>query len=221
MRRIAIAGAMLAASLAVWWGTGFAPKLGAPPATLSDCVAIKVWNNGFHTSLSLPAEALAPTHPLRQLYPDARYLLVGWGDSAFYRSDGRDLILGLWALAPGGATTVHVLGAQAPPEQTFLPKNVQAVAISKAGAQQLGARLEKSLALDAEGRVQFLAKGQAPGRSMFLKGGDHFHLFQVCNQWTARSLRAAGVPVNAAFVYTGDQLVAALRASAPSTCPER
>lgn len=221
MARVVVAGLVAGALLMLaWWGTGFSPKLGAAPALQGDCVTIQVWNNGFHTSLSLPAESLAPAHPIRLLYPEARYLLVGWGDSAFYRSDGRDLGLGLLALAPGGSTTLHVLGSRSPPEHTFVPKDTHAVALSRAGAEALGARLKRSMALDSQGRAQIIAPGQAPGRSVFIKGGDHFHLFQVCNQWTARTLRAAGVPINAAFMYTGDQLVSALRARAPKSCPE-
>jgi uncharacterized protein (TIGR02117 family) len=210
---IALAGALI-----VWWASGFAPSVRAPAATPGDCVEIGVWNNGFHTSLSLPAETLATDHPLRRLYPRARYLLIGWGDSRFYRSNGSDLWAGFLALAAGGETTVHLYASDAPPEENFLPKNTQRVAISRAGAIALGARLQQSLALDAAGAAQIQAPGQAPGQSHFLKGADQFHLFQVCNQWTARTLRAAGVPINAAFLYMGDWLVAAVKKKAPESC---
>jgi uncharacterized protein (TIGR02117 family) len=207
--------AAVVAALGFWWLTGTRPQLGAPKAAAGDCVDVGVWSNDWHTSFSFAANILPPDHPLRRLYPGAAYFLVGWGDAGFYRSDGTDLGLGLKALLPGGATVVHVIAAQRPVEESFLPTELATVGLSHAGAAQLGAALAQSLALDADGSAIPVGPGQHGPMSRFLAGRGAFDLFTVCNHWTARALRRAGVDVNAAFVYRGDWLTGQLKRKAP------
>lgn len=215
-RRLVVLLAAVAAALALWSWTGTRPALGAPPATKDDCVDVGLWSNGWHTSYSLPAELLAADHPLRRLYPQAGWFLVGWGDSGFYRSDGTDLGLGLKALLPGGATVVHVIASKRPVEETFIPAELAPIGVSRAGAHALAERLKTSLDLDADGNVAVVAPGQHGPQSRFLAARGAFDLFQVCNHWTARGLRSAGVDINAAFVYRGEWLTAQVRRKAPA-----
>jgi uncharacterized protein (TIGR02117 family) len=216
MRRRWVIGGALLATLAVWTWTGTRPPLGAPKATAGDCVDVGLWSNDWHTSFSLAADLLPVDHPLRQLYPAARYFLVGWGDADFYRSDGTELALGLKALLPGGRTVVHVIAASQPVERTFQPAEMVYAGVSRDGAVRLGEALAQSLALDAEGRAIPVAPGQHGAQSRFLEGRGGFDLFTVCNHWTARTLRRAGVDVNAAFAYRGDWLTAQVRRKAPA-----
>ncbi len=216
MKRRFVLLAAAVAALAFWSWTGTRPALGAPPATKGDCVDVGLWSNGWHTSFSIPAEMMPADHPLRRLYPQARWFLVGWGDSSFYRSDGTDLLLGLKALLPGGATVVHVIGSKRPAEETFIPAELVTVGVSHAGAQALAARLKTSLDLDANGNVRVVSLGQHGPQSRFLAARGAFDLFQVCNHWTARALRSAGVDINAAFVYRGALLTAQVRRRAPA-----
>lgn len=202
--------------LAVFAWSGTQPPLGAPKAVKGDCVDIGIWSNGWHTSYSIPADILAVDHPLRRLYPQARWLLVGWGDAGFYQSDGTDLGLGLKALLPGGATVMHVIAAQRPVEDTFIPVEIAHIGVSREGAVALALRLKDSLDLDADGNVRIVAPGQHGANSKFLAARGAFDLFQVCNHWTARGLRRAGVDVNAAFVYRGEWLTGPARRKAPA-----
>lgn len=216
MKRRFILLAVVAAALAFWSWTGTRPALGAPPATKDDCVDVGLWSNGWHTSYSIPADILPVDHPLRRLYPEARWFLVGWGDSGFYQSDGTDLGLGLKALLPGGATVVHVIASFRPVEENFIPSELVTVGLSRAGATALAGRLKSSLELGADGFVHIVAPGQHGPQSRFLAARGAFDLFQVCNHWTARGLRTAGVDVNAAFVYRGEWLTAQARKKAPA-----
>jgi uncharacterized protein (TIGR02117 family) len=212
-----LAGALVAI-FAFWFWTGTLPPLGAPPARAGDCVQIKVWSNGYHTDLTFPASLLAPDHPLRRIDPSARYLMVGWGDEAFFRSNGDDLALGARALLPGGAVTMHLIAGGVPIESFYIGEDVTPLALSHAGAAALARRLADTLVLDRAGRAQIIAPGHGGRRSWFLRARGEFDLFQVCNQWTARTLRAAGVDLNAAFLYSGDMVMAALK-RAPHECP--
>jgi hypothetical protein len=181
-------------------------------------VQIEVWNNGLHSDFTFPADFLPAGHPLRGVDPGARYLLVGWGDEEYFRSAGTDVLLGLKTLLPGGATTVHLVAGDHPISTFYGYKTLTPIALSRAGGAALARRLALSLRLDAAGRAQIIAPGHGGPRSWFLKGRGEFDLFQTCNQWTARVLRAAGVDINAAFLYTGDMLVSALK-SVPHECP--
>lgn len=216
VRRWLALAAALALGLGAWTWSGWRPPLGATPASAGDCVEIGLWSNDWHTSFALAAEVLPPDHPLRRFDPAARYFLVGWGDAAFYQSDGTDLLLGLKALMPGGATVVHVIGASRPVEESFIPADGARVGLSRAGAAQLADALADTLKLDEGGRVVPVAPGQHGPRSRFLAARGPFDLFTVCNHWTARTLRRAGVDVHAAFAYRGDWLMRQVRAKAPS-----
>jgi uncharacterized protein (TIGR02117 family) len=208
--------AAVIAVLAAFAWSGLQPPLGAPPATKGDCVDVGLWSNGWHTSYSIPADLLPPDHPLRRLYPQARWFLVGWGDADFYRSDGTDMVLGLKALLPGGPTVMHVIAAQQPVEESFLPLDMARVGISHAGAAALAARLRDTLALDADGGALIVAPGQHGAQSKFLAARGEFDALQVCNHWTARGLREAGVDINAAFVYRGEWLTRPAQRKAPA-----
>ena len=52
--------------------------------------------------------------------------------------------------------------------------------------------------------------------SNFYKARGTFHLFNTCNTWTARMLRAGGVNLSPSGVITADELVARLRAAVGS-----
>ncbi len=216
MKRLAAFAAVLLMAAAFWTWTGTRPPLGAPKATAGDCVEVGIWSNDWHTSFSLAADVLPRDHPLRRLYPQAGYFLVGWGDEAFYRSDGTDIGLGLKALLPGGETVVHVIAASAPVEERFQPTEMAQVGLSHAGAAQLAQALAGSLRLDPSGNAIEIAQGQHGAMSRFLAGRGAFDLFSVCNHWTARTLRRAGVDLNAAFVYRGDWLTGQLKKKAPA-----
>ena len=217
MRRRYALAALALLGLAGWTWSGYLPPLGAPKATKADCVDVGIWSNDWHTSFSLAAGLLPPDHPLRRLYPQARYFLVGWGDADFYRSDGTDLLLGLKALLPGGRTFVHVIAADQPVEDEFPPTEIVRVGLSHAGMARLAAALKRSLALGRDGLAIQIAPGQHGAQSRFLAGRGEFDLFTVCNHWTARLLRRAGVDVNAAFVYRGAWLTGQLKKKA-SAC---
>jgi uncharacterized protein (TIGR02117 family) len=190
----------------------------APPAR-GDCVLLHMWSNGFHSDIGVPAEIFPAGHPLRRLFPNARSFLVGWGDQAFYYSDGTDLWLGLDALIPPSPSVMHVAYNAAPSSAYLGAKDDTPVAVSHAGAAALVAYFDRALVLDARGRPIITSTGKVVGRSYFLRARGSFHLFNVCNQWLARALRAAGVDVNARAAWLAGGLVSQVRESGRAACP--
>lgn len=195
-----------------------APRV-APPA-LGDCVELHLWSNGFHSDIGAPASLFPQDHPLRRLYPQAREFLIGWGDQAFYYSDGTNLWLGLDAIVPPSPSVMHI-AYNAPYAAAYLgPNEDLAIAVSRQGAERFVAFIDRALVLDEAGDVIVTTPGKVIGRSSFVRTRGSFHLFNVCNQWMARALRAAGVDVNARAAWLAGPLIAQARGVSAATCPE-
>lgn len=195
------------------------PAPGVAPARAGDCVTLHLWSNGFHSDIGAPAALFPEDHPLRRLYPDAREFLIGWGDERFYYSDRFSLWLALDAIIPPSPSVMHVT-YNAPAASAYLgPTDDVAIAVSREGAARFVAYIDRALALGPDGGVIRTHDGKVVGRSAFVRTRGSFHLFNVCNQWMARALRAAGLNLNARSPWFGDQLVREARAAARSACP--
>lgn len=198
------------------YGPWPSPRVEEP--SIGDCVELHLWSNGYHSDIGAPAELFPENHPLRQRYPDARSFLIGWGDERFYYSDGTDLLLGLDALIPPSASVMHV-AYNAPASSAYLgPNDDVAVAISHAGAARFVAYIDRALVLDDNGAPIVTSPGKVIGRSAFLRTRGSFHLFNVCNQWMARALRAAGIDVNARAAWLAGPLIAQVRRTGRTRC---
>lgn len=209
-----------AALLLAWMLSACASAVAQLPASpvAEGCVEIAVHSNGFHSNLIIPGQAFAPAHPLRRLFPEAAWISVGWGDEDFYRERGGGTFWqGLRAAAPGGPTVVHVIALDRAPEQHFAGGQLRRVALTRAGAAELEAFLAAELELTETGEAVRVALGHYGEISAFLRGADRsFSLWNNCNHWTVRGLRAAGVPV--AGAATADGVMRRLEGVA-SHCP--
>ncbi len=193
-----------------------APNVAAPSA--GDCVELTLFTNGFHTDIAAPAAIFPEAHPLRRLYPDAQTFLIGWGEERFYFSDGTDVWLGLNALIPPSPSVMHIT-YNAPAVAAYLGPNAETpVAVSTEGAASFVAFVDRALVLDEAGEVVRTSDGKIVGRSSFLRTRGSFHLFNVCNQWMARALRAAGINLNARAAWLGGPLVRAVEETGRTSC---
>jgi len=195
------------------------PAPSAPAPTANDCVELHLYSNGFHSDIGAPASIFPENHPLRRMYPDAQSFLIGWGDQAFYLSDGSDLMLGLDALIPPSASVFHIAYNAGPSSAYLGPNDDTGIAVSREGARRFVAFVDRFLILDAQGNPVRTSDGKVIGRSAFLRSRGSFHLLQVCNQWMARALRAAGVDVNARAAWLAGPLIRQVRKVQPTACP--
>lgn len=195
------------------------PAPDVAPARVGDCVELHLYSNGFHSDIGAPASIFPDDHALRRLYPEARSFLIGWGEEHFYQSPGTDLMLGLDAIIPPSPTVFHIAYNAAPSSVYLGPTDDTAVAVSAEGAAAFVALVDKYLALDAAGDAIPVAQGKVVGRSMFLRSRGSFHLFNVCNHWMAKALRAAGVNVNTRAAWMAGPMVEQVRAHGLDRCP--
>ena len=173
------------------------------------CAEIEVETNGWHTNLLIPAALLPVGHPLRRLFPHAQILAVGWGDRDAYRTGAQQPWRHALALIPPRPSVLHVAADPG--------WKGRRVAVAESGVRGLSAYLESATRLNAEGAAIVVSQGQVPGRSVFVEGREAFHIFNVCNQWTARALKAAGLPVSDLGAWTSQSVMRQI--SAAPVCP--
>jgi hypothetical protein len=205
------AGLMLALTLVLSLaalGWRMVAPIRAAPTPVGPCTEIGLDTNGWHTDIVFPAGILPPDHPFRRLYPEARRFSVGWGDRDAYRFADKRPWLNLMAIIPPSPTILHV-AADAPATGPF-------VAISQEGARGLVAHIDRTLRLDAAGRLILVGPGYSRD-SVFVESGDQFHLFRLCNQWIAEGLKAAGLPVSPLGAWTAQSV--ARQISRGPRCP--
>ena len=194
------------------------PAPNVPAASADDCVELHLYSNGYHSDIGAPASIFPEDHPLRRLYPDAESFLIGWGDQTFYLSDGTDLMLGLDALIPPSPSVFHIAYNAAPSSAYLGPNDDTSIAVSQEGAAHFVAFIDRFLVLDRAGEPIRTSDGKVVGRSAFLRSRGSFHVLQVCNQWMARALRAAGVNVNARAAWLAGPLIRQVRKVGQTSC---
>lgn len=180
------------------------------PGSGADIVPILLVNHGYHTGLVLPRATVAEVAGRLGLpaliavttrFAAFTSLEVGWGDEGFYRAvptlSALTLPLALRALfRPGNPSVVHVVGLDLAPSAVFAASDLVPIDLSPEGFGRLLTRLDASFARGADGSVApDLGRGLY-GPSLFYRGAETFHVFNVCNHWVARLLDAAGVPTS-------------------------
>lgn len=179
------------------------PALYPPGDGPSETLALV--NHGWHSGLVIPRAALtgAGAGPaLRSIatrFGAYGGIEFGWGEARFYRATPTlaefDLRLALEALfTPGGREgVVQVVGLSQTTRASFPYSDVVPVRVSPAGLERLLARLEASFRL-VDGQPVAGGPGLY-GPSLFYDGAGRFSYANVCNQWAARLLNAAGLPI--------------------------
>lgn len=190
----------------------------APSA--QSCVTARLISNGWHADLALPVDAFEPAHPLRRTFPEARYLLIGWGERGFYMDESPGLWKGVSAALPPSPSVLHVVAVETSMDALqWRAGDVVEFALSEAGADAIARSIAGSLWLDGNGDAISLGEGRVAGRSVFLADGGNFHLFHMCNHWTAARLKEAGLPLSVRVSFTAPALLRAVRRTAPPACP--
>lgn len=181
----------------------------APPD--GPCTEIGLVSNGYHTDLVIPVAMLEADHPLRTLYPPARTLTIGWGDRDAYRFSPERPWLNVMALIPPSPSVLHVAAD--------VRRDVIPLPLSAEGVRGLSGYLRRAVRVGADGRAIYVSEGYHPGRSAFIEGRDEFHVFRLCNHWTAGALKAGGLRVSTLGAWSAASVTRQVGAGA--RCPAR
>ncbi|MGF1500357.1 MAG: DUF2459 domain-containing protein [Paracoccaceae bacterium] len=198
---------------------------GDPALYPGEAVTVTVIDHGYHAGLAVriadlraaalmaEPEAAHRLETLASLWPEARWLEIGWGDADFYRATRTpaDLELGLTVRALFWPTpsTLQVVPLWQRPSEAFARSPRVALGLSEAGFRRLADRLGRDLTLRG-GRPVYLGPSLY-GPGAFLAAEPSYHAFRTCNQWVAGLLRAAGVPSSWFWSATSAGLIAELR----------
>ncbi len=179
-----------------------------PPAAGAPSIEIHVVSHGYHSGIVVDRAAMAAyaerggdaaLTAVAQRFATYQWLEIGWGDEGFYRNvptvASLTFRLAVKALfLPGNASVVHVVGLSGPARETFAKAEIIRIPLSDEGFTRLLKGLDASFAREPDGPpLEPLGPGLY-GPSLFYRGVDSFHIFNVCNHWVARLLSAAGLP---------------------------
>ncbi len=197
------------------------------PPTESGGVTVHVLNNGFHTDLAVPRAALeaggGPLAEASRATGRGDWILIGWGDAKFFVDtrpmEGR-LLDGLRAFfRPGNPSVVMLDPETGDPAGRFPADRRRTLTLSPAAFAGLRGRVEASLWLD-QGRPRLAVARDGDG-ARFFASREHFWIGYLCNNWTARVLNAAGLPVRPMRAETAGEVIAAVdRAQLDTAAPE-
>lgn len=165
-------------------------------------VTVFLIDNGYHSDIALPGDALAKTRGVtavaaRKLTPNA-WVLAGWGDARFYVERGWSVHRVLDAFRalfkPGNPSVVRLIGLRAAPDATWR-SGVTKIVLSEAGFRRLVGRIDSAFAAD---RPEPAPAPRQPDQ-LFFRSGATFNLTHICNEWTADALNAAGLGITPAL----------------------
>lgn len=174
-------------------------------------IVVYVMSNGWHSAIAVPRAALPEgAIPEAADFPAADYLSFSWGDATYFPARDPTTAMALSAALQPTPAVLHVAGLTSPPGDVFPADEVVELRTTSAGFAALVAYLDASFDRDGAERVE----AREPGLyrfSLFYPATDEFHLFNTCNTWTARGLRAAGWSVRVMGTVTAEDLMAQVR----------
>jgi uncharacterized protein (TIGR02117 family) len=179
-----------------------------PPAPGAPTTEIFIVNHGYHSGIIVPRRSLAAQASGRGLsalgavatrFAGFDRLEIGWGDEGFYREvptvESLTVALAVRALLrPGNPSVLHVVGIDRDPGIAFPNSDIVRLELGDAGFDRLAQKLDASFARDRNGLLPEPLGPGLYGTSLFFRANGAFHIFNVCNHWTAGLLDAAGVP---------------------------
>lgn len=214
MRGLLLAGLIgVVAALLTWTKPGDATPTGAP-----DTLVVQVLDNGFHTDLAVPREAL-----VRRGGPLARavaglapgdWILIGWGDAKFYvdQSPISDRLPdGARAFLHPRNRSVLMLDPRSVDPRLTYGEDSATLTLTQAQFDRLAARVEASL--DLSDGAPRIATARPGDDARFFASRETFSILHLCNHWTAAVLNAGGVPVRPVQSITSAEVMRSVRAA--------
>ncbi len=212
MRRAIAASIWLACAIWLAACAALSPLPAADPGPRIH--AVRVVSNGWHTAIVVARAELAVTGLLPEAddFPDAAFLEFGWGDRAYYPAAQPTFGMALDALLTETPAVMHMAGLARPPEATHADGETVPVPLTAGAFRRLAGAIAGQFERTGGSRAAPVSRGLYP-KSNFYHAAGGFHLFNTCNTWTARMLRAAGVDLLPSGIVTADDLMTRLRAA--------
>ena len=197
-------------------GGCLAPAVDLPPPR-GDERAITIWvlDHGWHTAIVVRradvARALWPE--VVDDFPAAAFIEVAWGDRDFYMATPATVWMAIKAAVLANVSVLHVVGFTTPIAVYFAESQIVELRLSRRGFDAMTRFISDEYQRDGEGRPARLQRGLY-GSSWFYAARSSYHLFNTCNTWVARALRAAGLSVTPVGTITAAGVMQQVRDAA-------
>ena len=141
-------------------------------------------------------------------FPQARYLEFGWGDAAYYQAPDPTLGVTIAAVFWPTPTVMEVVPWQVIAENAEDSETL-VLHVSDAELQAIARSIDDSFVqpISATGNGYRVAAG----RALFYHARGKFHMFRMCNRWTAERLQLAGCSVRPRMIMTAAQAITAAK----------
>lgn len=214
---LGVAAVLVAVGMTTGWGD---PAL-YPPTPTAEPITVSIVDHGYHAGIVLPTRELAAMAAanghvalgeIAQQFADYPSVEIGWGEERFYRYVPA-VSLGEAARAlfrPGNGSVLHVSGLNVEAATYFRGADVVELKLSRTGFNHLIRLLQQTVRTDAMGRTVPAGTGLY-GPSAFYFAHGTFHVFNVCNHWVSRLLRAAGAPTSPVLATSSRLMMLDLR----------
>lgn len=171
---------------------------------MSSRTVIYVVKRRWHVDIGFAATDLQPPlASLRADFPEAEYLLFGFGDRHYLLDQDRGPGGMLAALWPGPGLML-VTSLTTSPQTAFGKHNVIEISVNPGQARNAQDFVWQSLAVE-KGSVTPLHVGPYDG-SLYYAASQRYSAWHTCNTWAAQALQAADVAVRSLGVELSGQL---------------
>lgn len=173
---------------------------------------VYVISNGFHAGLVVHRDDVPrDVWPEIDEVPAHPWVEIGWGSEIFYRAEKITVPVVVGAVLPN-SSVLHVVGWDQSPEELFKGGDVIRLEVDETHFAELCRHVHETYAYDEQGHAQDLGRG-IYGDSRFFRAKGKYYFPNTCNVWTARGLKAAGLPVVPELCAAADALLVAVRGS--------
>lgn len=167
---------------------------------------VYVVRRGWHSGVVIAAaDWPQQDQPLLSFFPDARYLEFGWGDAAFYQADKPTARMTIAAVFWPTPTVMEVVPWQAAPPPAARDFEAVAVHVTTAELKAIASSIDDWFAHPTRPTGKTYRTGSGEARFYHARGS--FHLFRMCNRWTAELLKVAGCAVSPRLTMTAGQII--------------
>lgn len=168
--------------------------------------AFYVGSHGWHTSIIVPRRQIRagawPRGVATKTFAGFDYLEIGWGDRKFYTAPKPNVAMALDAVLLPEPSVLHIVGLNPPLDRALPWSALITVPCTDDELANLCRALGESFDRDGNGDVTSLGRGLYGKTSRFYAARGRYYLFNTCDTWTARMMRAGGLPADSSVAGT-------------------
>lgn len=171
-----------------------------------------VVNHGWHAGIVLKVEDVNSSDwRIDSFFKGHKYVEVGWGDEAFYKSSNPSFWMTLKAVLVPTSSILHVRALSLHDLKMISNENIAKLRVSQRAFSKLAIFIENSFTKKGLNHIIY-SKGLYPN-SFFYLSNKKYHILRTCNVWTAEALQKAEIDVSPLFTITTDTLFSQIRKS--------